>query len=132
MRKTILIIILSIAVTGSILFWILRSGVEITGREILMLAAAFLVVAFALFMAFRRLADAKSDQPPEDELSRAIQRKGAATSFHVSIVAWLVIMGLADKTSLECHSLIGAGILAMAVIYAVSWLYHRYLGRKHE
>jgi peptidoglycan/LPS O-acetylase OafA/YrhL len=91
-----------------------------------------LVAGFALFRAFVRLRATKENLPAEDELSKKILQQGTAASFHVSIILWLVIMYYSDKTKLECHSLIGAGIMGMAIIFALSWIYHRYIRRPHD
>ena len=44
---------------------------------------------------------------------------------------WLFIMYISDKTSLEAHSLVGGGILGMAVIFLFCWLGVKALGMKN-
>jgi hypothetical protein len=61
-----------------------------------------------------------------------ILRKGAATSYYVSIYMWLAFMFFEEYIDLERRTLIGAGILGMALIYALSWFYHNYIRRSHD
>lgn len=97
-----------------------------------MILIQFVVVGFAIVFAFRRLKSVKQNLPVEDEMSKKILRRGAATSYYVSMYMWLVLMYFEDRIKLERHSLIGAGILCMAVIFALSWVYHMYIKRSHD
>ena len=132
MRKAIFMVVLAVAVIASFVVWLVNPNVAFNTQEFLMILGLILVVGFALFLALRRLRSVKEKLPAEDELSKNIQKRGAATSYYVSIYLWLVIMYFSDKTALECHSLIGAGIMGMAVIWALSWIYHRYIRKSHD
>ena len=132
MRKAIFMVVLAVSLIASFSYWLIFKTDQMTIREILMIGALLLVVAFALFLAFRRLRDAKENLPQEDEMSKSILRKGTATAFHLSLFMWLGVMYLSDKTALECHSLIGAGIMGMALLFAIGWIYHRYIRRSHD
>ncbi len=132
MRKAIFMVVLAVSLIASFSYWLIFKTDQMTIREILMIGALLLVVAFALFLAFRRLRDAKQNLPQEDEMSKSILRKGTATAFHLSLFMWLGVMYLSDKTELECHSLIGAGIMGMALLFALGWIYHRYIRRSHD
>jgi hypothetical protein len=132
MRKAIFMVVLAVAVIASFVVWLVNPNVEFNTQELLMILGLILVVGFALFQAFGRLRAVKENLPAEDELSKDIRKRGAATSYYVSIYLWLVIMYFSDKSKLECHSLIGAGIMGMAIIWALSWIYHRYIRRSHD
>ncbi|MGW8314228.1 MAG: hypothetical protein ACWGNV_01420, partial [Bacteroidales bacterium] len=120
------------ALIVSFSYWLIFNNDQMSAQEILMIGALVLVVAFALFLAFRRLRDAKANLPQEDEMSKSILRRGMATAYQLSIWMWLGIMYMSDKTKLECHSLIGAGIMGMAIAFALGWIYHRYIRRSHD
>ena len=92
----------------------------------------FVVVGFAVFVVLRRLKSAKQKLPAEDEMSKSILRRGAATSYYVSIYMWLAFMMFEERIDLERSTLIGAGILGMAIIYALSWVYHSYIRKSHD
>jgi len=132
MRKAIFMVVLAVSLIVSVLVWLVLPSVEFSLQELLMILGLILVVGFALFLAFGRLRAAKLNLPAEDEMSKKILRRGAATSYYVSIYLWLVIIYFSDKTKLECHSLIGAGIMGMAIVFALSWIYHRYIRPSHD
>lgn len=92
----------------------------------------FLVLVFAVVLGFKRLGSAKRGEPAEDELSKKVMQKTAALSYYISIYLWLFIMYIQDKVNLETHSIIGIGILGMAVIFTVSWLVIHFIGIKNE
>jgi peptidoglycan/LPS O-acetylase OafA/YrhL len=132
MRKAIFMVVLAVAVIASFAYWLIFHSDKFDTQEMLMIGALVLVVGFALFLAFRRLRDAKENLPAEDEMSKNIMRRGTATAYHLSLFMWLVVMYLSDKTKLECHSLIGAGIMGMAIAFTLGWVYHRYIRRTHD
>jgi hypothetical protein len=59
-------------------------------------------------------------------------QKTAAWSYYVSLYLWLAIMYLSDKFKYETHTIIGAGILGMAVIFAICWLVFNFRGIRNE
>ena len=132
MRKTVFIAVLSVSVLVSMIFWIVRSGVTLNLKESSLLIIQLVVVVFAVFFAFRRLKSAKQNLPAEDEMSKKLLRKSAATSYYVSIYMWLAFMFFEERIDLERSTLIGAGILGMALIYALSWIYHNYIRPSHD
>ena len=132
MRKAIFMVVLAVSLIVSVAVWLVSPSVEFSLQELLMILGLILVVGFALFLALGRLRAAKQNLPVEDEMSKKIFMRGAATSFHVSIFLWLVLMYFSEKADLECHTLIGAGIMGMALVYALSWIYHRYIRRSHD
>lgn len=58
--------------------------------------------------------------------------KASSLSYYFSIYLWLFIMYISDRTSLETHSLIGAGIMGIAVIFFLSWVGIKLYGMKNE
>ena len=131
-RKATFIAVLAVSVLVTMIFWFVRSGatLDFAGSSIIIIQ--FVVLAFAIVVVFRRLKSAKQNLPAEDEMSKGILRKGAATSYYVSLYMWLAFMFFEDRIDLERSTLIGAGILGMAVIYALSWVYHNYIRRSHD
>jgi peptidoglycan/LPS O-acetylase OafA/YrhL len=121
--------VLTILVIAGVLIWLLSPDQKIDFREILMILGLVLVVGFALFLAIRRLRDTRANFPAEDEMSKAIMRKAAASSYYISIYMWLAFMFFDERINLERHTLIGAGIMGMAILFALTWIYHRYLSK---
>ena len=101
-------------------------------KEIIMIVIPLVLVGFAIVLAFGRLKSAKQNLPPEDELSRGIKRKAAATAYYVSLFLWLAMMIFEEHFDLERSEFIGGGILGMALIFALSWVYHNYIRRAHD
>jgi hypothetical protein len=128
-RKATFIAVLAVAVLVTMIFWFVRSGAKLDFGGSSILVIQFVVIAFAVIVVFRRLKSAKQNLPAEDEMSKGILRKGAATSYYVSLYMWLAFMFFEDRIDLERSTLIGAGILGMAVIYALSWVFHSYIRR---
>ena len=126
------IAVLSVAVLVTLIMWWVRAGSSLETKGSFMIAIQVVVVVFAVFFAFRRLKSAKQNLPTEDEMSKKILRRGAATSYYVSMYMWLAFMFFEERIDLERSTLIGAGILGMAVIYALSWIYHMYIKRSHD
>jgi peptidoglycan/LPS O-acetylase OafA/YrhL len=126
-RKVVLTISLSFSVIAGVVVWLRHPETQLNPQELVMIVALSLVLIFALYLAFRRLRDVKQNLPADDELSKSIMRRTGATSYYVSLYVWLVLMMFEARIDLERSSLIGAGILGMAVVFALSWLYHRFI-----
>lgn len=131
-RKAILLITTSFGVIGGVLVWLRSPDKVVNPTEIGMIGGVILVVGFVLFLGFRRLKALKSNLPAEDEMSKKILQKGAATSYYFSLYLWLALMMCEDRIDLERTTLISVGIMGMAILYALSWIYHRYLSRSHD
>lgn len=124
-RRTIFIAVLSVSVLVSMLWWMLRSGADLDVKEWIMIMIQLAVVIFAIAFAFNRLRSVKHNLPAEDEMSRNIKQRGAATAYYASMYMWLAIMLFEEYIPLEGHTLIGGGILGMALIFVLSCLYHK-------
>jgi peptidoglycan/LPS O-acetylase OafA/YrhL len=131
MKKSILAIIVSILVLATTILWITKSVPWNFGESIQFIIILVLVL-FGLYVAFRRIGSEKRGQPAEDEFSKKVMQKAAALSYFVSLYLWLGIMYLADKLKTETDVMFGWGILGMAVIFGVSWLFYNFRGIKDE
>jgi hypothetical protein len=58
--------------------------------------------------------------------------RASSLAFYISIYLWLFVMYVSDKTTLPSHTLIGGGIVAMAMVFFLCWLGVRLFGMKHE
>jgi len=130
MNRTVIIFVVSGLVLLALVFWAINMR-TISIQEILMLAGAIILVGFAVYTGLVRIKSTIQKEPVEDELSKKIMTKASSISYYVSIYLWLIIMYLSDKTTLESHSLIGAGILTMAIIFLLSWIGVKMYGVKN-
>ena len=132
MKRAIIIAAIAVLVLVTMVLWLLNTGDSRKGTMSLMLAIQLVVLVFAVLVVVKRWTAAKNKLPAEDEMSKGILRRGAATSYYVSLYMWLAFMFFEEQINLERSTLIGAGILGMAVIYGLSWLYHSYIRRSHD
>ena len=110
----------------------MKTGISGNMPEILTVAVIFILVGFAIIFGIRRMKSISRKEPLEDELSKKVTMKAASLSYYISIYLWLFIMYMSNETSLETHTLIGTGIIAMAVIFFLSWIYAKFFGINNE
>ena len=138
MRKAIVAAVLAVMVVGTIALWIVNTerssdtSMSLNGSVILMMVVALVILVYGVLVILKGIRDAKNKLPAQDELSKKILIRGAATSYYISIYLWLAIMYFEERIELERSSLIGAGILGMAIIFALSWIYHRFIRSPHD
>jgi len=132
MKRTILMFIISALVVASLVLWVLKGHVAGNTQEMIMVGTALVIVGFAVYLGLQRLRSHWRHEPAEDELSKRIMLRASSLAYYVSIYLWLFVMYISDKTTLEAHSLIGAGILGMAVVFLLCWLGEKAFGVKHD
>jgi peptidoglycan/LPS O-acetylase OafA/YrhL len=128
----ILLTVLAVLVVGTFILWITRTELSFDAGTILMILIPVVILTLAAIRLVRGISDARNRMPAEDELSRMILIRTGSTAFQLSLFLWLIIGGIEDRINLEGHTIIGAGILGMAILWALSWVYHRYIRRSHD
>jgi peptidoglycan/LPS O-acetylase OafA/YrhL len=131
MKKAVIIFIVAALVIATTIIWILSSG-NLQLVDIANFGIIFLLVALAVLLGYRRLSSARRGEPAEDELSKKVMRKASSLAYYISLYLWLLIMLLSDKLNYETHTIIGMGILGMAVVFAVCWLIVNFTGVRNE
>jgi len=131
MKRTIITFVVSALVLATLALWVLKGHFSGNTQEILQAAVVIVLVGFAVFLGVSRLRSHLRREPSEDELSRKVMTRASSLAYYISIYLWLFIMYISDKTSLATHSLVGAGILGMAVIFFVCWLGVKAFGTKN-
>jgi peptidoglycan/LPS O-acetylase OafA/YrhL len=132
MKKTILVFVIAALVLTAAGIWFFSSDKANGKTDILEFGVIVLIVGFAVFAGFRRLSSARRSEPAEDELSKNIISKAAGLSYYISLYMWLGIMYFSDRLKLETHSIIGLGIIGMAVVFTASWLVFNFRGIKND
>jgi len=132
MKKAVIIFILTALVIAGAILWLTSISGNLSLVDFMSFAVLVLVVGFALFIGFKKLSSARRGEPVEDELSRKIMRKTSSLSYYISLYLWLAIMYFSDRFVLETHTIIGMGILGMAIVFAVCWLVFNFTGIKNE
>jgi peptidoglycan/LPS O-acetylase OafA/YrhL len=98
--------------------------------DLMQYAIIIVLAAFALMFGIRRLRSERRGEPAEDELSKKIMQRAASTAYYVSLYWWLVLSYLSDNWQMETGSVIGRGILGMAIIFVLSWFFYKMKGVK--
>jgi len=132
MKKTVVLFIVGALVLITTGLWIFSGSSPVEPPELVNLAVIVLVVVFALFFGYKRLTSIKKGEPAEDEMSKKIMQKTSSLSYYISLYWWLAIMYFSDRLKFEMHTIIGTGILGMAVIFAVCWLVFNFRGVRNE
>ena len=132
MKRTILIAVIGVAVVVTFILWIINTQISFDFGTVLMILIPVVILAFAVIKVAQGVSDAKNQMPAEDELSKMIMLRTGSTSFQLSLFLWLVIGSVEDRIEVEGHTIIGAGILGMAILFALSWIYHRFIRKSHD
>lgn len=132
MKRTVVMFVVSALVLAGLAVWAFKGHLAGNAREVLMAAIVLLVVGFAVYLGLSRLRSHMRHEPAQDELSKTIMTRASSLAYYVSIYLWLFVMYVSDKTTLEAHSLVGAGIAGMAVVFLLCWLGVKLFGMKNE
>jgi peptidoglycan/LPS O-acetylase OafA/YrhL len=132
MKKVVLMFVVVAIVIVTTVLWFMNIDTAYKPADLIELGVMILVVGFALYAAYRRLTSAKRGEPAEDELSKKIIQKTAAFSYYISIYLWLALGFFSDRLKLETHTIIGIGIMGMAVSFAICWVIINFTGVKNE
>jgi hypothetical protein len=130
MKKSYLALIISALVLGTTILWIASTKSQFSIPGIIQFGIIIALAGFGVFIGLSRLKSEKRGEPAEDELSKKMLQKASSNTFYISLYLWLAVMYYSDKTKLETHTLIGAGILGMAVIFCACWIYYKIKGMK--
>jgi len=131
MKKAVIIFILTALVIAGAILWLTASG-NLRPADFMSMAVLVIVVGFALYMGIKKIASARRGEPDEDELSRKVMRKTSSLSYYISLYLWLAISYFSDRLALETHTVIGIGIMGMAIVFAVCWVVFNFTGIKNE
>jgi hypothetical protein len=128
-RSTITLLIVALIIISSVA-WYLNTNNIFGFQEIISFGVVATLIGFGFYLGLSQLKSEKRGEPVEDELSKKIMQKASSLSFYISIYFWLAIGYFSDRTDLEAHTLIGTGILGMALIFFTCWIIIRFKGIK--
>jgi hypothetical protein len=131
MKRTILMFVIGALVVATLALWVFKGHIAGNTQEMIMVGTALVIVGFAVYLGMSRLRSHRLREPAEDELSKKVMTRASSLAYYVSIYLWLFVMYVSDKTTLPTHSLIGTGILGMAVVFLLCWLGVRFFGTKN-
>lgn len=131
MKKPYYLIFALSAVAVAALFFLKSNGI-IIGGSFTMPIILMVVVVFAIIFGIRRFKGLKQGEPAEDEYSKKIMQKTAAYSFYISLYMWIVISYFSERSDMDTQQVIGLGVVGMAIVFVISWLFVKILGLRNE
>jgi hypothetical protein len=131
MKKAIISFVIGSLILAALVLWALKGRMAGNTSEIVMGGIVLVLVGFAVYLGVSRLRSHRRGEPGEDEFSKRVLIKASSLAYYISIYLWLFVMYVSDKTTLEAHSLVGAGILGMAVVFLLCWLGVKAFGMKN-
>ena len=132
MKKSLLIFVIAALVLIATGLWLISMKADFKPMDLLQSGVIIMVVVFVLYIGVKRLRSTIRGEPAEDELSKKVLLKTAAWSYYISLYMWLAMIYLSDRVNLEPDQMIGAGILAMAVIFGICWMVFNFRGLRNE
>lgn len=122
MKKTMVLFGVVALVILSSGLWIVSYSDSFSPMDFVQFGVILILVGFGLFLAIKRAGSVRRGEPAEDELSKKMLQKTAAISYYISLYLWVFLIWLKDRVQFDTEELLGTGILAMAVIYGITWL----------
>lgn len=126
MKNVLALVIILALVVFTTFLWLSKDSLGV--EEVTSLGVILAVVGFAVFILLRRIKSWKQGEPQEDELSKKVMLRTSSLSYYISLYFWVFLLWLKDRASFEQEELIGTGILGMAVIFALSWVFFHFRG----
>lgn len=126
MKNIIWLAILLVLVVLTTILWLGKESLNL--EELSSLEVILAIVGFAVFILIRRIKSLKSGEPQEDELSKKVMLRTSSLSYYLSLYFWVFLLWLKDRVAFEQEELLGTGILGMALIFALSWVYYHFRG----
>jgi peptidoglycan/LPS O-acetylase OafA/YrhL len=131
MKKAVVIFVIAALVIITTVLWLSKSDM-LGGIDLMSLVIIGLLVVFAVFIGIRRFSGARRGEPAEDELSKKVLQKTAAWSYYISLYMWVAMIYIKDRVKLDIEEILGIGILAMAVAFALCWIIFNFKGIRNE
>ena len=131
MKKSSYVLLVAVLVVVSVILWIAKTG-RLAGIDVLQVGVIATLVIFSLVFGYRRLTSEKRGEPAEDELSKKVMVKSSSLAYFISLYMWVFMIWLKDRVAMDTEQLLGTGILAMAVIWALCWLVVYFRGIRDE
>ena len=96
------------------------------------LGLSVLIIGINLYIKIKGFKEERMGLASEDELSKGIKEKAAAKAFRYSIFMWVFIILFFIEIEPKAKIVIGIGVLGMAVVFLLTWLYLSMNGIAHE
>lgn len=118
-------------------FWVVKTKQPLDPLAYSILGVMIFLAGFALYQGTKAFRNEKAGLTPEDELSKRIREKAAATAFKISIYMWLFcLLFLIDlipvHSVIQAKIIVAIGMVGMGLIFLFTWLYFSKVGVDNE
>jgi peptidoglycan/LPS O-acetylase OafA/YrhL len=132
MKRSVLVFAIALMVLLTTGLWYFQPNIRLHSTDIWHFGIIIILVGFALYVGFRRLASERRGEPVEDELSKKILQKAASWSYYFSLYMWVAMIYIKDRVKMDTEEILGTGILVMALAFGVFWTIFYLTGIKNE
>lgn len=128
-RLILMVILLGTFIAGWLLWLYLDWSNTGFNKELVILSVPLLIITITTIMVIAMMyKSVKRNLPMEDEMSKRVKFKAAAYAFYISIYYLLVLGYFGDAYFERPSQATGAGIIGMALIFLVLWVYYNKKG----
>jgi len=131
MKKIVPVLVVSLLVAGTTVFWFTQSASALPTIEKIQFAVILLLAVFGFYVVLSRLRSVRRGEPAEDEYSRNILRKASSLAYYISLYLWVALLIIKDRIVMDTEVLIGTGILGMGVIWVILVIWFKVKGTDH-
>jgi uncharacterized membrane protein YiaA len=130
--KTMMLLLIAGTVTFSMGLWAYSTMEPLGSIEYTTAVAVLAIVAFSLYFGVRRLRDQKKGLTVDDEMSRLIKQKAAASAFAASFYIWTMVLVFLVDTDIPGRYFIYIAVLGQGLLFVGFWLYYSRIGIQDE
>jgi hypothetical protein len=113
--------------------WVIQPDESLSpGFEAIYVGLIAVFFLLSIYFASQRRKLRKQGLPQDDELSRKVNEKAAATSFYISFILWLFLIYLQSHSEISSKWIFLFGIIGMAITFIICWLVFNRSGINYE
>ena len=121
--KTLLIILIALTIFFISGVAIYSSMATLEIMDLVIYSSIFIIVAYSIYIFYKRYRDEKRGLTAEDELSKRIKERAGAYSFGASFYLWTLILLATLDSKISNEVIIGIGIAGMGILFSGFWIY---------
>ncbi len=112
--------------------WIFMAKEPFDTIGYLIFGLSILMICFGMFFKIQNYKSEKVGLSSDDELSKRIKEKATAKAFNISFYMWLFIILFVNGIEPKVKIIMGFGLLGMALVFFLNWLYYSKVGISDE
>ena len=112
--------------------WMFMSTEPLHTIGYLVVGLCILMICFGMYFKIQSYKSEKAGLTSDDELSKRTKEKAAAKAFYISFYGWLFIILFIKGVEPKVKIIMGVGLLGMALVFFLNWLYYSKVGISDE